>query len=232
MGSYMGYIVITGIFSLLGGYLSNRLKSKFKHYSQVPMTSGRSGREIAQAMLDYYGINDVKIEEGQGFLSDHYNPLTKTVKLSPAVYRERSVAAAAVAAHECGHAVQHANAYVWLKLRSAIVPVVNLAAKAQQFLLLFALGAFGVNGSPTLMLITLATFGITALFSLITLPVEFDASQRALAWLDESRAAKGAEYAGAKDALWWAAMTYVSAALSALVMFLYFLLRYQAMSRR
>ena len=142
------------------------------------------------------------------------------------------MAAAAVAAHECGHAVQHANAYVWLKLRSAIVPVVNLAAKAQQFLLLFALGAFGVNGSPTLMLITLATFGITALFSLITLPVEFDASQRALAWLDESRAAKGAEYAGAKDALWWAAMTYVSAALSALVMFLYFLLRYQAMSRR
>ena len=180
MGGYFGYIVLTGILSLIGMAVGNRLKSKFAHYSKIPVKSGKSGREIAETMLRYYNINDVVITEGQGALTDHYNPLKKVVMLSPEVYHGRSIASAAVAAHECGHAVQHANAYAWLKMRSAIVPVVSFAAKAQQFLLLFALGIFGVGNNPTLILITIATFAITALFSFITLPVEFDASRRAL----------------------------------------------------
>ncbi|MCB0650366.1 MAG: zinc metallopeptidase [Saprospiraceae bacterium] len=227
MGGYFGYIVLTGILSLIGMAVGNRLKSKFAHYSKIPVKSGKSGREIAETMLRYYNINDVVITEGQGALTDHYNPLKKVVMLSPEVYHGRSIASAAVAAHECGHAVQHANAYAWLKMRSAIVPVVSFAAKAQQFLLLFALGIFGVGNNPTLILITIATFAITALFSFITLPVEFDASRRALAWLDNSNEMAAAEHEGAKDALWWAAMTYVSAALSALVVLLYFIMRYR-----
>lgn len=223
---FMGYIIITGIFSVVGMVVSNRLKSKFAKYSRVPLSNGMSGREVAQAMLDHYGISDVKIVQGQGFLTDHYNPLSKTVSLSPEVYNGRNISAAAVASHECGHAVQHAQAYPWLKLRSAIVPVVNLAARAQQFLLMFALGSLGVGGGQTLLLITIAAFGVTTLFSLITLPVEFDASNRALAWLDGSNVARGAEQSGAKDALWWAAMTYVVAALSSLVILVYLIMRY------
>lgn len=225
MSGYMGYFILTGILSLIGMFVSNRLKSKFRHYSQVPVSSGKSGAEIAQTMLDYYQINDVKIVQGQGALTDHYNPLTKTVALSPEVYNGRSIASAAVAAHECGHAVQHAEAYAWLKLRSAVVPVVSLAAKAQQFLLLMALGVFGVGNNPTILLITIATFAITAFFSFVTLPVEFDASNRALAWLNNTGEMGRTEHDGAKDALWWAAMTYVSAALSALVILLFFILR-------
>ncbi len=205
--------------------ISSRLKAKFKKYSQAPLRSGMNGREVAETMLRHFGITDVKVVEGRGFLSDHYNPMTKTVSLSPDVFRGRSVAAAAVAAHECGHAVQHDRSYVWLKFRSAIVPFVKVAASAQQYLLLFALGAFGVGNNPTLILITIVAFAVTALFSFITLPVEFDASRRALVWLDETRIAHGAEYDGAKDALWWAAMTYVAAALNALVILLYLLLR-------
>lgn len=227
MGGYFGYIVLTGVLSLIGMAVGNRLKSKFAHYSKIPVRSGKSGREIAETMLRYYHINDVVITEGRGALTDHYNPLKKVVMLSPEVYHGRSIAAAAVAAHECGHAVQHANAYAWLSMRSAIVPVVSLASKAQQFLLLFALGIFGVGNNPTLILITIVTFAITALFSFITLPVEFDASRRALAWLDHSNEMATAEHEGAKDALWWAAMTYVSAALSALVVLLYFIMRYR-----
>lgn len=222
----MGYVIITGIFSVVGMVVSNRLKSKFAKYSRVPLSNGMSGREVAQAMLDHYGIGDVKIVQGQGFLTDHYNPLSKTVSLSPEVYNGRNIAAAAVASHECGHAVQHAQAYPWLKLRSAIVPVVNLAARAQQFLLLFALGSLGVGGGQTLLLITIAAFAVTTIFSLVTLPVEFDASNRALAWLDGSNVARGAEQGGAKDALWWAAMTYVVAALSSLVILVYLIMRY------
>lgn len=223
---FMGYVIITGIFSVVGMVVSNRLKSKFAKYSRVPLSNGMSGREVAQAMLDHYGIGDVKIVQGQGFLTDHYNPLSKTVSLSPEVYNGRNIAAAAVASHECGHAVQHAQAYPWLKLRSAIVPVVNLAARAQQFLLLFALGSLGVGGGQTLLLITIAAFAVTTIFSLVTLPVEFDASNRALAWLDGSNVARGAEQGGAKDALWWAAMTYVVAALSSLVILVYLIMRY------
>lgn len=217
------WVLIIGM-SIVGFVISNRLKGKFKKYSQVGLRSGMNGKEVAEAMLHHYGIYDVQITQGKGMLTDHYNPLTKTVNLSPQVYQGRNVAAAAVAAHECGHAVQHAEAYAWLRMRSALVPVVSVAARAQQWLLL---GAFFLFQSfPQLLLIAIAAFAITTLFSFITLPVEFDASRRALVWLDNSGVAQGVEYEGAKDALWWAAMTYVSAALSALVMLLYLVLRY------
>ncbi len=225
---YMGYMLIVGVFTLIGGVISSRLKSKFKKYSQVPTSSGMTGAEIAREMLSYYGITDVKIVEGRGFLSDHYNPVSKTVALSPEVYRGRHVSAAAVSAHECGHAVQHAEAYQMLKVRSALVPAVQASSRIQQFL--FYGFMFGLAASPALgqwfMLALVITFGMTALFSLITLPVEFDASRRALVWLDNTGVTRGAEYEGAKDALWWAAMTYVASALSALVMFLYFLMQF------
>ena len=232
MGGYMIYMVITGVMALIGGAVSNRLKSKFKHYQAIGLKSGLSGKEIAEDMLRHYGIHDVKVVEGQGFLSDHYNPGTKTVSLSPDVYNGRNISAAAVSAHECGHAVQHDTSYAWLQMRSAVVPVVSVASKAQQYLLMFALGAFGMSNNPTLLFVTCIAFGVTMLFSFITLPVEFDASRRAMAWLDEAGVTEGAEYDGAKDALWWAAMTYVAAALSALVMFLYLLSRYVAASNR
>lgn len=225
MGGYGIYILITVVFGGIGALVSGRLKQKFKHYSQIPMTNGLSGAEVAQRMLRDHNIHDVNIVQGKGLLTDHYNPMKRTISLSPDVYQGRSVAAAAVAAHECGHAIQHANSYVWLKFRSAIVPLVNVASKAQQFLLYFAIGSLATNNGGWLFTITLAAFGITAAFSLITLPVEFDASNRALAWLESSRVATGEQHEGAKDALWWAAMTYVVAALGALATILYLLSR-------
>lgn len=220
----MGYFLIAGVLSVVGMIISGRLKSKFAQYSQVPVRSGMSGREVAENMLRHYNIHDVRIEEGHGFLSDHYNPLTKTVNLSPDIYHGQSVMAAAVAAHECGHAVQHDTAYSMLKLRSALVPAVKFASVAQQWLLLLAFVM--LNSMPQIMVFAIVAFAITTLFSLITLPVEFDASRRALVWLDNTGAAKGAEYEGAKDALWWAGMTYVAAALSSLVMLVYLIARY------
>jgi uncharacterized protein len=226
---YMVFMLIGGVFSVIGFIVSARLKSKFNHYSQIRIRSGLTGKEIAEAMLRHYGINDVQVIPTQGMLTDHYNPATKTVALSEAVYATNSIAAAAVAAHECGHAVQHATAYSMLKLRSTLVPIVNFSAMTQQWLLI---GSFMlINTVPQLLLITAVVFGITALFSFITLPVEFDASRRALAWLNESGMTRGEEHDGAKDALWWAAMTYVVAALSALVMVVYLLLRYLGASR-
>jgi Zn-dependent membrane protease YugP len=227
----IGYLIIMGVFSFAGFLVSNRLKSKFAHYAQVPTRNGQSGRDIAEAMLSHYNIRDVQIVEGQGFLSDHYNPQTKVVALSPEVYHGRTISAAAVAAHECGHAVQHAQAYSMLTLRSRLVPVVQFSANIQQFLFIGAMLSIGSSFGPIIMMIVVVTFGITALFSLVTLPVEFDASNRALAWLDNSNNMSGTEYDGAKDALWWAAMTYVTQALAALVMFLYFLLRYLGSSQ-
>ena len=221
---YLGYMVVAVILSMAGMYISSRLRSKFKKYSQMPITSGLSGAEVAKRMLDHYGIHGVKIQEAQGFLSDHYNPVNRTVNLSPEVFRGRSVAAAAVAAHECGHAVQHDTAYSMLQLRSKMVPIVKVASMAQQWLLLAAFLVFG--SFPQLMLVVIIAFAVTTLFSFITLPVEFDASRRALVWLDNTGITHGTEYDGAKDALWWAAMTYVSAALSSLVMLLYLILRY------
>ena len=226
-GGYMGYMIVAGLMSFIGMMVSGRLKSKFAQYSKMPTSSGMSGYEVANAMLSSYGIKDVKVVEGKGMLSDHYNPASKTIALSTAVYRGRSVASAAVAAHECGHAVQHAESYAMLKVRSGLVPIVQVSSKAQQWLLMLALGGFGVgmSGSNTIIMITIVVFAITALFSFITLPVEFDASKRALVWLDGANIARGAEYDGAKDALQWAAMTYVAAALSALVMLLYLISR-------
>lgn len=223
-GEYMLYMVVTGVMSLIGMYISNRLKSKFKHYSRVGLRSGKSGQEIANEMLRHYGIHDVKVVQGEGFLSDHYNPSTKTVSLSPDVFAGRSVAAAAVAAHECGHAVQHDTSYSMLEMRSTLVPFVKYASAAQQWLLIMALMLLGTI--PQLLLVVIIAFAVTTVFSFITLPVEFDASKRALAWLDESGITQGEEYEGAKDALWWAAMTYVSAALAALVTLLYLVMRY------
>lgn len=222
-GPYLIYMIITAVFAGVGSLVSGRLKSKFRQYSKVPMTNGMSGVEVAQKMLDYYRISDVKIVQGKGFLSDHYNPQTRTVSLSPEVYQGRSVSAAAVAAHECGHVVQHAEAYTWLTLRSKMVPVVQLASRAQGFLLMFAVGGLAGGLGGFLFQITVVAFAITTLFSLITLPVEFDASKRALAWLDETGVTTGAQHEGAKDALWWAAMTYVVSALSAAAVLLWLL---------
>ena len=221
--------MIIGVATVAGMMISGRLKGKFKKYSQVPISTGQSGAEVARTMLRHYGISDVQIKEGRGFLSDHYNPMNKTVTLSPEVYRGRSVASAAVAAHECGHAVQHAEAYQMLKVRSALVPAVQASSRIQQFLFMgFILGAgAGAGFFGNMMMIALViTFGVAALFAFVTLPVEFDASRRALVWLDNTGTTQGAEYEGAKDALWWAAMTYVAGALSALAMFLYFLLAF------
>lgn len=222
-------LVITVATSVIGMLVSSRLKSKFEYYSKIRLMNGKSGREVAEAMLKYYNINDVQVVSVQGFLSDHYNPVNKTVNLSPDVFEGRSIAAAAVAAHECGHAVQHATAYSMLKFRSAIVPVVNIASMGLQFAM--GIAFLTLNTMPQIMLITIVLFGMTTLFSLVTLPVEFDASNRAMAWLKSSNMAMGEENDGVKDALWWAAMTYVSAALSSLVMFIYLIFRYMAATR-
>ena len=219
-----GLIIISGIFTVVGMVISGMLKSKFNKYSQVPLRNGMTGAEVAAAMLRHYGLHDVQVTHVQGQLTDHYNPQNRTVNLSDVVYSSRSVAAAAVAAHECGHAVQHATAYPYLQMRSNLVPIVNIAASIQQYLFMFGLAGMGLMNNPTIMIVVLAAFGATCLFSLVTLPVEFDASRRALAWLDQSGFARGEEYDGAKDALKWAAMTYVSAALAALVQFLYLLM--------
>ena len=222
---HMGtYFVIIAIISLIGMAVNSQLQSRFKKYSQMPVRSGLTGYEVASKMLDHFGIHDVKITEGRGALTDHYNPVTKTVSLSPPVYQGRSVIAAAVAAHECGHAVQHAEAYTWLQMRSTLVPIVSFAARAQQYLLLFAL--LLMSTFPQLLLVTIVAFFITTLFSFITLPVEFDASNRALAWLSSSGLTSGPEQEASKDALKWAAMTYVAAAMSSLIILLFLILKF------
>jgi uncharacterized protein len=222
----MGLMLISIVFTVIGMILSFRLRSKFTKYSQVPLTNGMSGADIAAQMLKHYQIYDVRITQVDGQLTDHYNPTDKTVNLSYDVYHGRNVAAAAVAAHECGHAVQHATAYSMLQMRSKMVPAVQIASSVQQYLFMFGLVGLSLLKSPLIMVGVLIAFGITCLFSLVTLPVEFDASRRALAWLDSSGVARGEQYDGAKDALFWAAMTYVSAALAALIQFLYLLLRF------
>ena len=205
---YYGLIGISIVFAIIGWLLSSRLRSVFAKYARVPVASGLNGAQVAEAMLRHYGIHDVRIVQGQGTLSDHYNPATKTVNLSPEVYAGRNVSAAAVAAHECGHAVQHATAYSMLKLRSALVPVVSISAQLQQYLFMFGFMLVGANSyfGNTLLIVAIAAFAITALFAVITLPVEFDASRRALAWLDSSGTAIGVEHEGAKTTLWWAVM--------------------------
>lgn len=220
---YMGYFIIVGVFALLGQVVGGRLRSKFKKYSQMPTPNGMTGAQIAQKMLNDYNVTGVRISEGRGTLTDHYNPLKKEVKLSPDVYHGRHISAAAVAAHEVGHAIQHATAYPFLGFRSAIVPLVQASSKVQG--ILFGIGIYFMTGnSPIFLLVAIATFGITALFSVITLPVEFDASKRALDWLNQSGFMPQREYEGAKDALKWAAMTYVVAALGAVVQVLYWVM--------
>ena len=225
---YYGLIIISIVFAGIGWLLSQRLRSVFAKYARVPIASGMNGAEVAAAMLRHYGISNVRITQGQGTLSDHYNPADRTVNLSPEVYQGRNVSAAAVAAHECGHAVQHATAYSMLQLRSKLVPVVSISAKLQQYLFMFGFMLIGANSyfGNTLLLVAIAAFAITALFAVVTLPVEFDASRRALAWLETSGTAVGVEHAGAKTTLWWAAMTYVAAALAAVTQLLFLLARF------
>jgi uncharacterized protein len=201
--------------------VSFRLKSKFNEYSQVQLSSGLSGREVAEKMLRDNGIDDVKVISVDGFLTDHYNPAEKTVNLSPEVYHGVSVASAAVAAHECGHAVQHAEAYAWLGMRSKLVPVVSVASRWMQWILLA--GVLLLNVFPWLLLAGIVLFASTTIFAFITLPVEFDASARALAWLNHTNVARNEQHAQAKDALKWAAMTYVVAAIGSLATLLYYI---------
>jgi uncharacterized protein len=201
------------------------LKSRFAAYSKIPLSARLTGKEVAEKMLRENGIYDVKVVSVDGFLSDHYNPLTKTINLSPEVYNNYSVAAAAVAAHETGHAVQHATAYAWLNLRSKLVPAVQFSSTIVNWILL--IGVFmAASGNSTLLLVGIALFALSVLFSLVTLPVEFDASRRALAWLNRTNVTNSQEYPKAKNALTWAAMTYVVAALAAVVTLVQYVLIY------
>ena len=209
-----------GIISMI---VQSRFKNKFKKYSEMPLSSGLSGADVAQKMLHANNIFDVKIISVEGQLTDHYNPTDRTVNLSPEVYHGRSVAAAAVASHECGHAIQHATAYSWLQFRSAMVPVVNFSSKIVSFTLMIGVMLAIWSHNYLLLQIGVGALAVTTVFSFVTLPVEFDASKRALAWLDTANITHSREeHDGAKDALKWAAMTYVIAALSALVTLLYY----------
>ncbi|WP_461148631.1 zinc metallopeptidase [Spirosoma pulveris] len=201
-------------------FVSWRLRSKFNEYSQIGLSNGLSGAEVAQQMLRENGIYDVRVVSVEGMLTDHYNPEDKTVNLSADVYYGRSVAAAAVAAHECGHAVQHQVAYAPLKFRSAMVPVLTVSSQYMQWILLG--GVLLLRTTPIPLAIGVALFALTTLFSFVTLPVEFDASRRALAWIQTRGVVNQREYGFAKDALWWAAMTYVVAALGSLATLLYY----------
>lgn len=221
------YIIMIGLL-ILSFVISMRFKSKFKEYSEQMLHIGLSGKEIAEKMLRDHGISDVKVISVEGSLTDHYNPQDKTVNLSPDVYHGRSVAAAAVAAHECGHAVQHATAYSWLQFRSAMVPALSVSSRYMHWILL--IGIITLNTFPTLLFIGIAMLALTTVFSFVTLPVEFDASNRAIAWLETNRITQTGETETAKSALKWAASTYVIAALSSLATLVYYIMIY--MGRR
>ena len=219
LGGGMGYVLMGGI-ALIGGVVQQRLKSKFAKYSKLHLQNGMSGKEIAEKMLADNGIYDVKVISVRGRLTDHYNPKDQTVNLSEAVYNERNAAAAAVAAHECGHAIQHATGYSWLVFRSKMVPTVNVSSRIAQFALMG--GIFLVNSFPQLLLLGILLFAATVVFSAITLPVEYDASNRALAWLENKNMLTSEEQNGAADALKWAARTYVVSAIGSVVTLLYY----------
>lgn len=220
-----GYYILIGGIALVGWLVSNRLQSKFEYYSKVHLRNGMSGAEIAQKMLHDNGIYDVKVISTPGRLTDHYNPADKTVNLSEAVYNQRNAAAAAVAAHECGHAVQHATAYQWLGLRSKLVPVVQISSSLSQWLvlggLILGIASKGLSLGFIVAVIGLILMSIATVFSLITLPVEYDASNRALAWLKNKNMLSQQEYEGAEDSLKWAARTYLVAAIGAIASLLY-----------
>jgi Zn-dependent membrane protease YugP len=223
----LGYYLLAAIIFGVSYYVSNRLKSKFKKYSRIHLQNGMSGKEIAEKMLADHGIYDVQVISTPGMLTDHYNPLKKTVNLSEGVYMQRNAAAAAVAAHEVGHAVQHAQAYSWLDMRSKLVPVVSVASQYSQWVILGGLIlAAGSAFGQTLLLIGIIMYGLGTLFSFITLPVEYDASNRALAWMTNKNMLTQQEHAGAKDSLKWAARTYVVAAVGSLATLLYFIMIY------
>ena len=225
----IGFYVLIGVISLISWLVSQRLKSKFNYYSKIQLQNGLSGREIAEKMLHDNGISDVTVISTPGKLTDHYNPANKTVNLSESVYNQRNASAAAVASHEVGHAVQHANAYEWLTLRSKLVPAVGISSKFSQWLVFggIILGATSGNVGIgfVIAVIGLGMMALATLFSFITLPVEYDASNRALAWLKTNNMLTNAEQDGAKDALKWAARTYLVAALGSLAMLLYLGLR-------
>jgi hypothetical protein len=221
----MGFYILIGAISLISWLVSNKLKRKFKKYAQIQLRNGMSGAEIAEKMLTDNGIFDVKVISTPGRLTDHYNPQDKTVNLSESVYNQRNAASAAVAAHEVGHAVQHAQAYSYLTMRSQLVPIVSVTSKFSQWLVIGGLilgAASSATGIGFYIAVTgLVFMGFATLFSFITLPVEYDASNRALAWLQSKNMVSQEELAGAKDALQWAARTYLVAALGSLAMLLY-----------
>ena len=218
-------MLVSLLFIGISMVVSMIMKSRFTAFSKIPLQARLTGKEVAEKMLRENGIYDVKVVSVQGFLSDHYNPMTKTVNLSPEVYNNYSIAAAAVAAHECGHAVQHAQAYAWLQLRSKLVPAVQFSSTIVNWILLFGV-LMASSGNTTLLLVGIALFAVTVLFSLITLPVEFDAISRALAWLKHTNVTTPQEYPKAKNALTWAAMTYVVAALAAVVTLVQYIMIY------
>lgn len=218
-------MLVSFLFIGISMIVSMILKSRFAAYGKIPLSARLTGKEVAEKMLRENGIYDVKVVSVDGFLSDHYNPATKTINLSPEVYSNYSISAAAVAAHETGHAVQHANAYTWLNLRSKLVPAVQVSSTIVNWVLL--IGVFmAASGNSTLLLVGIALFALSVLFSLITLPVEFDASHRALEWLNRTNVTNAQEYPKAKNALKWAAMTYVVAALAAVVTLVQYIMIY------
>jgi Zn-dependent membrane protease YugP len=218
-------ILIVVVFGILGYVVSNRLKSKFREYSQVALRANLSGKEIAELMLADHNIHNVRVNCVEGQLSDHYNPMDRSVNLSPDVYYGRNAAATAVSAHECGHAVQHATSYSWLQLRSTLVPIQHASGKILNIVLIAALfGGLALFNLPyeVVGLIVVGSYGVLTLFSLVTLPVEFDASRRALAWVQQRNVVTPQEYGMSKDALKWAAMTYVVAAMASLATLAYY----------
>lgn len=218
--------IVSLVFLGISFLVSAILKSKFTKYSKIPLANGMSGKEIAEKMLKENGIYDVQVTSVEGFLSDHYNPVNRTVNLSPEVYNGTSVSAAAVAAHECGHAVQHATAYGPLMLRSKLVPAVQMSSMLVNWILMAGMIVLAITRNPVVLLIGIIIMSVTVIFSLITLPVEFDASKRALAWLDRTNVTNSEEYPKAKDALKWAATTYVVAALAAVVTLIQYIMIY------
>lgn len=224
----IGYYILIGGIALVSWIVSNTLKRKFDKFSKVQLRNGMTGKEIAEKMLSDHGIYDVEVISTSGRLTDHYNPKNKTVNLSESVYKQRNAASAAVAAHECGHAVQHAKAYSWLQMRSSLVPVVSITSGMSQWLIIGGLvlgGAAGVGLGWWVAALGVTFMGFATLFSFITLPVEYDASNRALAWLKNRNMVTPDEYAGSEDALKWAARTYLVAAIGALASLLYWALQ-------
>lgn len=217
------YFLLTAAITVISMLVSGQLKRKFAHYSKLRLANGMSGAEIAEKMLHDHGIYDVKIISTRGQLTDHYNPMNKTVNLSESVYNQRNTAAAAVAAHEVGHAVQHAVSYSMLQFRSKMVPMVNISSKLSTFVILGGFVLYASQGIPAVLYIGICLFAVVTLFSFVTLPVEYDASNRALKWLKEKNMVQGEEYAGAKDALKWAARTYVVAAIGSLAQLVYYI---------